>query len=355
MPAVLVIDDAPAVAASLAHDLAAVGHRVRVALTVGAALAELASERPDAVVLDHHLDGDASLLRHALAHARLPVLVVSGLDDDVAPSIAAAHGWPYLSKPPDAAALVATVAALLTPETPMSDPRPSIVPDASDAPRAISPRAEAPLPAPPPVAQITPSGRPVPPVVVQAIDRLGDIVGVIAVAHLCALGKIGGVEACIVIGAILGLGTGLRQAGARAGVAPGLSVVGLLVLGVGRWLAPAAGAAELARVSGMFGLVAALVLGGAGCGSTDGATAALATATTAIKAAATVRQYLCARELDPLLGDPRPAPASSGGTSPLQSPTAPPVAPAAPPPAPAPAAPSQSAASDAGAPAQDGV
>lgn len=57
-----------------------------------------------------------------------------------------------------------------------------------------------------------------------------------------------------------------------------------------------------------------------GCGSTDGATAALATATTAIKAAATVRQYLCARELDPLLGDPRPSAPSSGGTAPTPAP-----------------------------------
>jgi hypothetical protein len=86
----------------------------------------------------------------------------------------------------------------------------------------------------------------------------------------------------------------------------------------------------------MFGLLLALVLGGAGCGSTDGATAALATATTVLKATATVRQYLCARELDPLLGDPRPAPASSGGTLPPAPPPSPP------------------AASDAGAPAQDG-
>lgn len=267
---VLVIDDAPAVAASLAHDLSAAGYRPRVALTVAVALAELASARPAAVVIDHCLDADAGLLRHALAHARLPVLVVSGLDDDVAPSIAAAHGWAYLPKPPDGAALVAAVAALLTPtETaPMSDrdPRPTIVPDASDAPAPIAPRAEAPLPAPPPAAQLTPSGRPLNvPVVVQAIDRLGDIVGVIVIGLLCHGGKIGGELALLGIGGILGVGTGLRQVGARAGTATGLSVLGLLLLGLGRWLAPAAGAAELARVSGVFGLLVALVLGAAGC------------------------------------------------------------------------------------------
>ncbi len=100
-----------------------------------------------------------------------------------------------------------------------------------------------------------------------------------------------------------------------------------------------------------------LALACAGCGSTDGATAALATATTAIKAAATVRQYLCARELDPLLGDPRPAPASSGGTSqPLSPAPAPPSSTATTTPAMPPSQPlaSPPAASDAGAPAQDG-
>ncbi len=142
--------------------------------------------------------------------------------------------------------------------------RPSIIPDLPAAPAPIAPRAEA-LPAPPPVAQVSPSGRPaVTPLAVQLVDRIGDIVGVIVIGHLCGLGKLGGIEAAIVIGAILGVGTGLRQAGARAGVAPGLSVLGLLVLGVGRWLAPAAGAAELARVSGMFGLLGLLVLGAAG-------------------------------------------------------------------------------------------
>jgi len=263
---VLIIDDAPLVAASLAHDLTAAGHRPRVALTVSAAQAELARALPAAVVLDHCLDADASLLRHALVHDRLPVLLVSGLDDDVAVGVAGTHGWSFLPKPVDADLLTSTLAALLTPQetAPMSD-RPSIVPDASDAPAPIAPRAEAPLPAPPPAAQLTPSGRPLNvPVAVQVLDRLGDIVGVIVVAHLCAVGKIGGEVAVIAIGAILGVGTGLRQVGARAGTATGLSVVGLLLLGGLRWLAPAAGAAELARASGLFGLLAVLSLG-TGC------------------------------------------------------------------------------------------
>ena len=269
---VLVVDDAPAVAASAAQALEAAGHLPRVATSVDAALAELV-DRPAAAVLDYALDRPSALLRHALVRHRVPTLLVSGLDDEDARAVAATHGWPFLPKPFDDAQLCAAVAALFPHGDPMPappDPRPSLVPDLPPAPAAVVPRAEEPLPAPPAApapaaAQFTPSGRPLSvPVVVQAIDRLGDIVGVIAVAHLCALGKIGGVEACIVIGAILGVGTGLRQAGARVGAAPGLSVVGLLLLGLGRWLAPAAGAAELARVSGVFGLVAVLALSACG-------------------------------------------------------------------------------------------
>lgn len=270
---VLVVDDAAAVAASAAHALEAAGHHVRVALSVDAAFAELLHAPPDVVVLDHALDRDAALLRHALVARRARVLLVSGLDDEPALDVAGAHGWTFLPKPFDDVALTAAVAAICPTETPsMSDtrpspdPRPSLAPDLPPAPAPIAPR-EAPLPAPPPAAQLTPSGRPAAvPVAVQLVDRVGDIVGVIAVAHLCALGKIGGVEACIVIGAILGVGTGLRQAGARVGAAPGLSVVGLMLLGLARWLAPAAGAAELARASGVFGLLAVLLVGAAGCG-----------------------------------------------------------------------------------------
>lgn len=321
---VLVIDDAPTLAASCAQALADAGYEARAATSVDAALVELVDARPDAVVLDYCLDRDAELLRMALVRLRLPVLVVSGLDDDAARSCAEAHDWPYLPKPFDDATLQSAVAALLTPlETPsMPGTRNTLVP-----------RAEA-LPAPPPVAQVTPSGRPATQAV-QIVDHISDMVGMVILGLLCHAGKIGGTETLFAIGAILGLGTGLRQIGGRLGGA-GVGVAGLAILGLGRWLAPAAGAAELARTSGMFGLLLALVLGGAGCGSTDGATAALATATTVLKATATVRQYLCARELDPLLGDPRPAPASSGGTLPPAPPPSPP------------------AASDAGAPAQDG-
>ena len=269
---VLVVDDHAAVAAVAAHALTASGCVARVALSVRDALAELAAGPADAVVLDHWLgDGDdAAMLRHALVRSRRPVLLVSGLDDETARGVAATHGWAFLPKPFLDDELTAAVDALFPTETPVPDrpspdPRASIVPDLPPAPATVAPR-EAPLPAPPPAAQLTPSGRPLNvPAAVQAIDRVGDIVACIIIGHLCALGKVSGEVAVLAIGAIVGVGTGLRQAGARAGAGAGVGVVGLLLLGFARWLAPAAAGAELARASGLFGLLAVLVLGAAGC------------------------------------------------------------------------------------------
>lgn len=79
----LVVDDAPAVASALAYALTGAGCVVRVATTVDAALVELA-RRPDVAVVDHCLDRDAAMFRLALVRARVPVLLVSGLDDDPA-------------------------------------------------------------------------------------------------------------------------------------------------------------------------------------------------------------------------------------------------------------------------------
>lgn len=265
--AVLVVDDHPSPATSAAHALEAAGYHARVATSVDAALVELA-DRPAAVVLDHCLDRDASLLRMALVRARVPVVLVSGLDDEAALDVASAHRWPFLPKPFDDVALVAAVAALFPTETPSMpdrpspDPRASIVPDLPPPPAAVQ-RAEEPLPAPPPAAQLTPSGRPI--VVtpaVQIVDHISDMVGMIILGLLCYAGKIGGTETMIAIGGILGLGTGMRQIGSRVG--RGLGVAGLAILSLARWLAPAAAGAELARASGLFGLLVVLAVG-TGC------------------------------------------------------------------------------------------
>ena len=111
---VLVVDDAPAVAASAVQAREAAGHMPRVATSVDAALAELV-DRPAAVVLDYALDRPSALLRHALVRHRVPTLLVSGLDDEDARAVASAHGWPFLPKPFDDEQLAAAVAALFPP------------------------------------------------------------------------------------------------------------------------------------------------------------------------------------------------------------------------------------------------
>ena len=265
---VLVVDDAPAVAASAVQALEAAGHMPRVATSVDAALAELV-DRPAAVVLDYALDRPSALLRHALVRHRVPTLLVSGLDDEDARAVASAHGWPFLPKPFDDEQLAAAVAALFPHGDPMPappDPRPSLVPDLPPPPAAVAPR-EAPLPAPPaaPAVATSPSGRPLAPSkTAEVLDRVGDIIGCLLLFQLCRDGKIGGVETMFAIGAILGVNNGVRQySAARVGGA-GVGVAGALVLVGARWLAPAAGAAELARVSGVFGLLAVLGLGACG-------------------------------------------------------------------------------------------
>ena len=218
---------------------------------------------------------------------------------------------------------------------------------AADAARATI------APPPPAPAQASPAAPGRPPASVQLLDRLGDIVGCVLVYLLCHEGRIGGVEAMVAIGAILGVGIGLRQAGARAGVAAGLGVVGLLALAAPRWGAAMAGGVAAAARAGGFATLALLALLSLGCSGGPGG-AVLKTATVVVDVASTVRRYICARELDPLLGDPRPGasaddPRSSGGQAP-SSPSAPPAI------APAPALEGDAggAPDDAAAPAQGG-
>jgi DNA-binding response OmpR family regulator len=143
----LIVDDAGAFAALAVQALFDAGFDARAATTVDAAFAELVRGVPDVVVLDHALDRDGAMLRATLVHHRARVLYVSGFDaEGDAPGVAASHAWPFLPKPFDTAALLAAVASLFPPETPSMpernspDPRPSIVPDATEAPGAIATR-----------------------------------------------------------------------------------------------------------------------------------------------------------------------------------------------------------------------
>jgi len=113
MARVLVIEDDAGVASTLARLLRETGYQADSASTVAAALAELAADAPDLVVLDLALDTDVAPLHAALVRRGLPVLLLSGAEPDRLPEIARAKGWGWLAKPAEPDALLEAVGRLL--------------------------------------------------------------------------------------------------------------------------------------------------------------------------------------------------------------------------------------------------
>lgn len=146
MARILVVDDAQAVKAMCAEALAGAGYEVWAVETAAHALHELDGWKPDGIVLDFFLgDGDpagVARLRAALRERHLPVLLVSGLDDDVAPAVARGHGWAYMPKPLEEGPLLRAVEELLTGDDGPDEPsRSTMLPDLPEAPRPSDPRA----------------------------------------------------------------------------------------------------------------------------------------------------------------------------------------------------------------------
>lgn len=236
---VLLIDDEEAFLVTAGEMLRQTGHSVTTAPTVAAALALLARRPlPSVVVLDLVLgEEDPRRLHEALVRRGVPVLLVSGAEPERLEAVAGENGWRWASKPVEPDALLTTLDALAE--------RPELAPA---------------TPPPPPPA------RPGVPVSVQLVDRLGDIVGVIALAYLCAAGKLPGELTLVGIGGILGVGTGLRHVGQRAlggaaTAATGLGVVGLLLLYAGPPVGQLAHLAARARGLAVLCLTVALALG----------------------------------------------------------------------------------------------
>ena len=237
---VLLIDDEEAFLTSAGEMLRQTGHAVTTASTVASALALLARRpAPSVVVLDLVLgEEDPKRLHEALVRRGVPVLLVSGAEPERLEAVAGEHGWRWASKPVEPDALLATLADLAE--------RPATVPAAPPtAPAAQVPRV---------------------PVAVQLVDRLGDIVGVIALAYLCAVGKMPAELTLVGVGGILGVGTGLRHVGQRAlggaaTAATGLGVLGLLLLHLGPPAGQLAHLAARARGLAVLCLTVALALG----------------------------------------------------------------------------------------------
>jgi two-component system KDP operon response regulator KdpE len=114
-PIVLLVDDEPVLLRMLEVNLKIAGFAVRTATSGAGALASVAEETPDVVVLDlglPDLDGWEVLarLRAIDALAETPVVVVSGSDRDAAGDPGyAANVHAFLTKPVEPADLVETV------------------------------------------------------------------------------------------------------------------------------------------------------------------------------------------------------------------------------------------------------
>ena len=191
-PRLLLVDDDRAITSTLAPLLRDMAD-CDAAHSVAEALAALAAHTYRGCVLDLVLGDDASPLHDALASREVPVLLVSGRDPASLERVATPRGWSFAAKPVAAQVLRDLVGDLLGVEVP------------SPSQRGVRVQASTPAPAT--------RGAPV---AVQVIDRLGDIVGVIALAALCYAGKLSGELALVGIGAILGVSTGLRSIGGRS-------------------------------------------------------------------------------------------------------------------------------------------
>jgi two-component system KDP operon response regulator KdpE len=114
-PIVLLVDDEPVLLRMLEVNLTVAGFAVRTATSGAGALASVASQTPDVVVLDLGLpdmDGWEVLARLRVidALAETPVVVVSGSDRDAAGDPGyAANVHAFLTKPVEPADLVETV------------------------------------------------------------------------------------------------------------------------------------------------------------------------------------------------------------------------------------------------------
>lgn len=210
-PRVLLVDDEPAVLAGLAPTLRGLA-RLDAASRVEEALQVLATHEYDAAIVDLHLgDGvDVTPLLDALA--TVPTLLVSGRDKDALERIAKPRGWSYLAKPFSGDVARHQLAELLGVED---------APGGQPSPRRQS-TPDAPV-----------AARPATPLAVMVLDRLGDIVAMLIVGYLCAAQRIDGALAVAVIGAIAGVGTGIRQiAGRQVGAgSAAVAVATLLALG----------------------------------------------------------------------------------------------------------------------------
>jgi two-component system KDP operon response regulator KdpE len=113
---VLVVDDEPPILRLLRTSLTAAGHRVVTAEDAAAAVAKLAGEKPDLVILDLGLPdrGGLDVLADIRERSRVPIIVLSARDDERSKVEALDLGADdYISKPFGMPELTARIRAAL--------------------------------------------------------------------------------------------------------------------------------------------------------------------------------------------------------------------------------------------------
>jgi two-component system KDP operon response regulator KdpE len=113
---ILVVDDEPPIRRFLRASLAAIGHRVVLAEDAAGALAGLASEKPDLVILDLGLPDRSGLdvIADIRKRSSVPIIVLSARDDERSKVAALDLGADdYISKPFGMAELMARLRAAL--------------------------------------------------------------------------------------------------------------------------------------------------------------------------------------------------------------------------------------------------
>ncbi|HLY47179.1 MAG TPA: response regulator [Stellaceae bacterium] len=113
---ILVVDDEPPIRRFLRTSLAAIGHRVVLAEDGAGALAALASDKPDLVILDLGLPDRSGLdvIADIRKRSPVPIIVLSARDDERSKVAALDLGADdYISKPFGMAELVARLRAAL--------------------------------------------------------------------------------------------------------------------------------------------------------------------------------------------------------------------------------------------------
>lgn len=116
---ILIVDDQPDLAGLMAEMLSDAGYDTRTADNGRDAIADIQSDRPDLLVLDVNMPGldgfeVATMLKADPSTATIPIIMVSAQDGRGARLIGLESGAEdYLSKPVDAAELIAKIRNLL--------------------------------------------------------------------------------------------------------------------------------------------------------------------------------------------------------------------------------------------------